>query len=159
MANATRANGSDAARRDTRPPNAHPPLASGFTYTLSSGDFTAVGTPPASFGFGPVELVVNGVDEAVLDPGDVFDFTANGLTDVSTFSLEGISPEIDTASANFSSSFPTFLDFSGTPGSPTMTQILETTAVPEPTSIALFCSGLLALVAIGRLRRPVARSA
>ena len=119
-----------------------PPLADGFTYSLSSGNFTEVAPPPASFGFGPVDLMVGGIDEGYLDPGETFDFLAHGLTDVSTFSLLDINPLLDTASPSFSSAFPTFLDFTGSPDTLTMTPIVSST-VPEPASLTLLGTGLI----------------
>ena len=54
------------------------------------------------------------VDYGPLNPGDIFDFIAHGLNDVSKFSLTGINPLIDVGSPNFPTAFPTFLDFAGT---------------------------------------------
>jgi REJ domain. len=91
-----------------------PPFAGGFTYSLTGGEtFSEVGAPPASFGFGPVDVVVGGAILATLNPGEHFLF-APGVT---TFSLQGISPLVDTADPT---AFPTFLDFTGTPTSLTM---------------------------------------
>ena len=132
-----------------------PPFAYGFEYELSSGNFTQVGTPPASFGFGPVELFVEGVDQGKLNPGDIFDFIAHGLNDVSKFSLTGINPLLDVASPNFASAFPTFLGFDKSPDTLTMTAILET-AVPEPSSLAMLLGSALAMLPMPFLRRRVA---
>jgi hypothetical protein len=130
-----------------------PPLASGFTYSLSSGNFTEVAPLPSFFGFGPVSVIVGGVDVGSIDPGDTFDFLAHGLDNVSTFSLEGISPELDVGSPNFPTSFPTFLDFTGQPGSLVMTPILA--EAPEPASIFLLSTDLIGFRLLWRRRKQV----
>ncbi len=130
-----------------------PPFASGFEYELSSGNFTEVGTPPASFGFGRVELFIEGMDQGSLNPGGTFDFIAHGLDDVTKFSLVGINPLLDTASPDFASAFPTFLGFDGSPEVLTMTAILEPDTVPEPSSLAILLGSILAVLPVPLLRR------
>ncbi len=124
-----------------------PPMADGFEYELFGGAlFTQVGTPPPSFGFGPVNLMIGGSLIAVLNAGDLFDLTPFAT---SIFRLVGINPDVDAADPT---AFPTFLDWSGVATSLTMTAL---PAVPEPTVTMLVGLGL---VALGR-RRLFARAA
>jgi hypothetical protein len=119
-----------------------PLSAEGFTYTLDGqGTFIEVAPPPASFGFGPVKVVVGGVVVDILNPGEDF-FFAPGVT---SFSLEGISPFVD---ANDPKAFPTFLDFTGQPASLIMTAI-----VPEPSTWAMMLIGFVGLGYAGYRRR------
>jgi hypothetical protein len=110
-----------------------PPFASGFMYSLEGGaTFLEVAPPPASFGFGPVELVVGGSIIDILDPGEEF-FFGPGVT---TFSLIGISPLVD---IGHFPAFPTFLNFTGSATALTMTALF----VPEPSTLLLLSVGLL----------------
>src|SRR5580693_545711 len=69
-----------------------PTPAKGFVYRLQGGgDFTEVGAPPSTFGFGSVDVVIGGRTIDVLQPGGTFDFGPG----VSTFSLKGINPTVD----------------------------------------------------------------
>jgi hypothetical protein len=124
-----------------------PPFASGFEYALTGGQFTQVGAPPGSFGFGPVQLWINGVLIATLNPGDTFDFGSN----VTDFQLRGINPNIDINDPNFTTAFPTFLNF--TSGS-LLTMTALPAAVPVPAALPLMGS---ALAALGLLRRRKAK--
>ena len=124
-----------------------PPTAHGFTYALSSGDFTTVGAPPLAFGFSPVEVVVAGAVVDVLNPGDDYNF-APGVT---RFTLEGITPAVDPADP---SAFPTYLAFSGAPRDLTMTPL---SSAPEPDGWVLALLGTGALG--GALRRAQRRGA
>jgi hypothetical protein len=117
-----------------------PAPAHGFTYTLASGDFTEVGAPPSSFGFGPLKVVVAGSIVDVLAPGADYSFGPG----VTTFSLLGITPGVDPSSPT---AFPTFLAFSGNPSA------LSMSAVPEPAGWALMLVGSLGLGAALRRRR------
>lgn len=94
-----------------------PPFAEGFAYTLlddPTAVFTEVATPPSFFGFGDLTLVVGSLS-FTLEPEVVFDFFANGLTDVTSFEIRGIDPGLDVADPGFSTAFPTFLSFTGSP--------------------------------------------
>jgi hypothetical protein len=125
-----------------------PPSASGFTYELFGGAlFTEVGAPPDSFGFGTLE-VYDPTDTLLttLAPGATYSF----LTPVSKFSIRGIS--LDTAAADFTTAFPTFLDWSGTADSMVMTPIISD--VPEPGTFVLLGAGA---VILGLMRRRTVR--
>ena len=120
-----------------------PAAAQAFQYSLSGGDFTEVGAPPASFGFGPLDVVVGGKVVDVLDPGDTYLFGPG----VSEFRLEGISPSVD---ATDPAAFPTYLAFSGNPTGLAMTPLAS---VPESASWALMILGFGGLGALARSRR------
>lgn len=122
-----------------------PPFADGFTYTLAGGaTFIEVAPPPASFGFGPVRLVIGGSIVDTLDPGEDF-FFGPGVT---SFSLQGISPFVDAANPTV---FPTFLDFTGTATSLTMSA--SAAAVPEPGTLVLLSTGFVGLLGYGWRQR------
>ena len=110
-----------------------------FIYNLYGGaTFTEVAAPPASFGFAPVNVIVNGVIVDTLAAGNSANTPTNYYTfasGVTAFTLEGISPLVNAANTN---AYPTFLKFTGTATSLTMTPANITIAVPEPAAIWLF---------------------
>lgn len=118
------------------------PPSKGLIFSLSSGAFTEVEAPPASFGFGPVEVFVHGKLVATLDPGGTYLFGP----DVTTFTLEDI---LLLAGGSSSSGMPTWLVFSGSPTDLTITPI---TGVPEPATWAMLMLGLGAIGAVLRRR-------
>jgi hypothetical protein len=124
-----------------------PPMTQGFEFSLSSGDFTEVGAPPVTSGFGPLEVVVDGQVVDVLNPGATYLF-GSGVTD---FRLRDISPGVDPSNPT---AFPVYLTFSGAPTSLTMG------AVPEPSSWMLALLGVAGCgAALRRRSRATARAA
>ena len=123
-----------------------PPTTHGFEFSLSSGDFTEVGAPPASFGFGNLELVVGGQVVSTLAPGGTYLF-GPGVTE---FRLKGLAPGVDPSNPT---AFPVYLGFSGQPS------LLTMGAVPEPSSWALALLGAAGCGAVLRRRSRLARAA
>lgn len=118
-----------------------PPFVDGFVYELvNDGEFTTVGAP---VGFVDMCIVVNGIEvECDFDGGEFYTF-APGVT---TFSITGISP-LDAADPGFSTAFPTFLDWTGTPTTLLMTSIEVTSTPPTGGSVPL--PGTLWLLSLG----------
>ena len=123
-----------------------PPFLDTFEYDLAGdASFTEVVTPPDTFGFGDIALVVPGLGEiASLGPGERFDFVSAGFSDVSSFRLTGIAPAVDSADPDLATAFPTFLDWDGTADRLRMTGI-TTAPVPIPATIALMLLGIALL--------------
>lgn len=128
-----------------------PPATDGFAYSLSSGRFELVGAPPSTMGFGAVDVYVQGIKRGSIAPGGLFDFISQGLGNVSTFELRGITPLIDVGSPGFNAAFPTYLDFSGNPEWLTMTPILASQAIPEPGTFWMLALGVVVACSL-RLR-------
>lgn len=130
-----------------------PPFVDGFHYTLdcdpSTPDchFTFVDVPPASFGFGAVELWIGGSLITTLPGGGGgFDFITAGYTTVMDFILKGISPLLDAADPGFSTAFPAFLDWAGTVATLHIDGLIAAPqAVPEPGVLGLIALGLAGL--------------
>ena len=124
-----------------------------FIYNLYGGaTFTEVAAPPASFGFASVNVIVNNVIVDILAAGNSANTPTNYYTfasGVTAFTLEGISPLVNANSAN-TTAFPTFLKFSGTATSLTMTPANITIAVPEPAAIWLFSLAITGFLGFNR---------
>jgi hypothetical protein len=125
-----------------------PPMAEGFTISLTDGEFYTV-EAPAGFN----DMVLLAADGTVLDAdfdgGETFTFSAG----VHTFIIKGVS--LDTASPSFATALPLYLDF--TPGAKSMTWTAITAspaAVPEPEAYGLVLAGLGVLAFMQRFRRP-----
>ncbi|MCC6588382.1 MAG: hypothetical protein IT168_16940 [Bryobacterales bacterium] len=117
-----------------------PPFVDSFFYELLGGAlFTEVGTPPLSFGFGDVDIEVDGSVIATLAPGSFFSFP----TPVAKFRISGISPKAD---AGDPTAFPTFLDWTGTATELRMTGDVGIDAtIPEPSTFVLTAGASLIL--------------
>ena len=130
-----------------------PPFADGFLYELSGGAlFTSLELPPASFGFGEVDIVVGGVVVGSVLPGGTFDFAVP----TSSFSIVGLDKILDVADPGFATAFPVFLDFSVVATALDMTALIipdpgTPPSVSEPATLAVFGLGLLALARRRRL--------
>jgi hypothetical protein len=108
-----------------------PPPAEGYTYALEGGaTFLEVAPPPASFGFGPVQVVINNTTVATLNPGQPFFFPPG----VTTFDLRGFTPQVDAANPT---AFPTFLNFIGPVTDLTMTPIVTQVTDTTPPVITI----------------------
>jgi hypothetical protein len=140
--------------RFTNPVSGHwfdPPAADGFVYSLSSGQFTGLILPPASFGFGPVQLSVGSNPPVQLtSDGSFYFFSDPGIT---SFELNGIDPALDTGAPDFASAYPVYLLFDGSPDLLTITPMLQPESVPEPGVLALLMAALVGLQ-IALRRRP-----
>ncbi len=124
-----------------------PPYAEGFAYELEGGAyFTMLETPDASFGFGDIDLFVNGMFVTTLAPGDIFDFTTLASM-VSSFSLVGLDRLLDIDDPDLVRAFPLFLDWSGVASRMTMDAILASTtptpSVTSPATILFVVAGLV----------------
>jgi hypothetical protein len=128
-----------------------PPLAEGYTYELTGGaTFTEVIAPPASFGYGSLDVFIpgTGVVGTAL-PGVSFDLDPY---DSAVFSLLGVDPPyVDVADPT---AFPTFLDWTGPATSLTMTPILVRPSLPEPATFALLALAGAAVAGRHLRRKP-----
>ena len=116
-----------------------PPLADGFEYALDDGEFLSV---MVDEGFGTLSLEVNDLTFA-LNGLEEFVFADHGLSDVVDFRITGL-PLLDTAAPDFSTAFPTFLDFTTDASGLHMTA-LTVAPVPVPAALPLMLSGLCVL--------------
>ena len=131
-----------------------PPFADGFEYTLVGGGlFTEVMAPDASFGFGDIDIVVDGVVVGTLSPGDSFDLTPYST---STFKLVGLDKILDIADPGFATAFPVFLDFTGSPTELLMSALIIDDVVTPPSMASapsVLILILLSVFGIGFQRR------
>ena len=126
-----------------------PPLADGYTFTMISGDlFTAILDFPVGFSM-PFTVTAEG-HTWWRGPGQSLDFLALLGHGVSSFTVSGITPFVDSANPN---AFPLQLAFDAPNASFTMTA----SVVPEPGSL-ISVSLALGLVGMYRLRRRGKRS-
>jgi len=116
-----------------------PPFADGFEYSLEEGEFLSV---MIDDGFGTLLLEV-GDEVFELTALDEFFFADAGLDDVDTFRITGL-PLLDVAAPDFSTAFPTFLDFSGDAEGLRM-KALTVQPVPVPATLPLLAIALGAL--------------
>ena len=135
-----------------------PVAADAFIYTIGAGDpnFKSV-DPLTDVGNGIYKLYVwDGTEFVLLDSGlaadSTFDFTANGFADgVSEFEIAGLDPGVDPTDITAFVTGLKFMadgDFTGT-----MEAVVETTQeVPEPATLSLFGSGLVAFIVTKRRR-------
>lgn len=116
-----------------------PPFADGFEYSLEEGEFLSV---MIDEGFGTLLLEV-GEEVFELTALDEFVFADEGLDDVALFRITGL-PLLDVAAPDFSTAFPTFLDFTGDADGLRMTA-LTVQPVPVPAALPLMATALGAL--------------
>jgi hypothetical protein len=125
-----------------------PPVVYGYAYEMLTPGvfFTEVGLPPGS----PyLDLTLNFLGMTVNIPsadGFSYLFPAG----VNYFTIEGISPLIDTDDPNFANAFPTFLSYNASVASFTMTPLQN--PVPEPSTWALAAAGVALGLASRRIR-------
>jgi len=115
-----------------------PPAASGFDYAITSlgSLFTKITFPT---GFGSNLMVSSGgTSFGTFGPGDMLNFSSG----VSSFSLTGIAPPVD---PNDPLAFPLQLEFNTPTASFDMTAT-SAAAVPEPSSLVLFCLGAVGMM-------------
>ncbi len=127
---------------DAAPSNSwiDPPVASGFTYTMTgSSKFTAILDFPTGYD-APFEVTTGATSLGTFAPGDVVDF---GPAGVDAFTVSGISPAIDVgASPGFSIQIETdtlYSDYTIVP-------------VPEPSAALSWVAGAGLLAALARRR-------
>jgi len=114
-----------------------PPFADGFEYSLDEGEFLSV---MIADGFGTLFLEIE--DEVFeLTALEEFVFADAGFDDVELFRITGILPLLDVTAPDFSTAFPTFLDFSGDASGLRMTA-LTVQPVPVPAALPLMLTGL-----------------
>ena len=123
-----------------------PPFADGFEYTLEEGAFLSV---MIDDGFGELTLEVGDMSFALTGLVE-FVLADAGLVNVMEFRITGI-PLLDVGAPDFSTAFPTFLDFTAGASGFSMTA-LTVQAVPVPAALPLMLSGV-GLLAWRRRRR------
>ncbi len=126
-----------------------PPLASGYTYNMTSPGslFTSILNFPTGFA-NPFTVTANGNLLGSFTNGQSVDFVSLLGAGVSSFSIANIFPFTD---ATDSQAFPLQLAFNTPTASFTQTPIVEATAVPESSS--LLGLGLLAGLGMMQLTR------
>lgn len=119
-----------------------PAAASGFNYQLADGArFTRAFDFPTGFN-GPFTVLVDGQVVGQYAAGDTVDFSSFPGGGVTSFTVKGINPTVDSSDPL---AFPLGLDFDRA------TAIVTMVAVPEPSTWALAAFGALSMVVI-RLR-------
>lgn len=138
-----------------------PIVADAFIYTIGTGDPNFKSVEPVTIvGDGIYVLYVwDGTKFVLADAGfaagSTFDFTLNGFANgVSEFEIAGLDPGVDPTNIT---AFVTGLTFMS-PGDFTGTMTAVITQVPEPSTMLVFGSGLLLLLALRtRQKRPPVR--
>ena len=125
-----------------------PPTTGSFTYAMTGGDaFTGIKGFPTGFS-SAFTVTVNGARLGTFSSGQSLNFADFGFAGgVSSFTLSGITPEVETGNPT---GFPLQLTFSKGFSSFTMQ---GTAAAPEPGSVALFAVGLALGASALRRRR------
>jgi len=112
-----------------------PPTVDGFRISIDAGAFTEVRAPSM---FSNLAILVGGVVvDSDLDAGESYFFGSN----VGSFDIVGIRPLLDPNAPGFSTAFPLWLDFSGTPTSMQWQALM----IPEAPTITMVMLGLAAL--------------
>ncbi|MGQ0637709.1 MAG: hypothetical protein ACT4QC_24290 [Planctomycetaceae bacterium] len=115
-----------------------PPFVDTFTYTMTSGSlFTSILDFPTGFD-DTFDVSVNGSSLGTFGPGQAVDFVARLGSGVSSFTVSGISPLVDSED---SLGFPLKLAFNTPTASFVMAGSLAPEPVPEPLSLAIWALG------------------
>lgn len=127
-----------------------PPATDGFVYEMTSNSlFTSILDFPTGFSQ-PFSVTADGALLGQFGPGQTVDFVSLLGHGVSRFSIDGISPSVDSQNPL---GFPLRLAFNTETANFTMRPFAEQAAsVPEPASLSMFLVGLCAVASV-RLRK------
>lgn len=140
---------------DPTPVNSNPYLGDpglllGAPYTISSGsnvtiDYLMVVTPPGAWGYIDLDLGGNGIYDATYF-GPLSTSLSQILIPVNQFEIPGL------YSQNVPGSYPIYAKAFGPGMTSQFNSITGVNVVPEPTTLAMFASGLLLLLGYRRMR-------